>query len=89
MTKQTKQRASADVGYIFTAYNLRRIFNILGHDKLKKYLKGLIFDFFAYLNNFKAIYAFIISYIKIINTEKYLKKSLKNQNNIVFLKKND
>lgn len=73
MTKQTKQRASADVGYIFTAYNLRRIFNVLSHDELKKFLKGLIFDFLTYLSNFKVTYAFIIFQAKNLNHEKNLK----------------
>jgi len=31
MTKQFIERAAADVGLIFTAYNLRRLFNLLGN----------------------------------------------------------
>ena len=46
MTKKYKKRASADVGLIFTAYNLRRIINILGMDTLQKHFKGVIFRFF-------------------------------------------
>jgi len=42
LTKKGKERASADVGLIFIAYNIRRIMNILGKDKLKKYLEVLI-----------------------------------------------
>ncbi len=34
MTKKTIRHASADVRLIFTAFNLRRIFNIIGHDLL-------------------------------------------------------
>ena len=34
MTKKGKKRASADVGLIFIAYNLRRIINIIGVDEL-------------------------------------------------------
>lgn len=34
MTKKTKERASADVGFIFIAYNLRRIINIIGIEEL-------------------------------------------------------
>ena len=30
MTKKFKKRASSDVGFIFTAYNLRRLINIIG-----------------------------------------------------------
>jgi len=39
LTKKYKQRASADVGLMFIAYNIRRIINILGKNELKKYLK--------------------------------------------------
>jgi hypothetical protein len=42
LTKKGKERASADVGLMFVAYNIRRIMNILGKDKLKKYLEVLI-----------------------------------------------
>lgn len=40
LTKKGINRASADVGFIFTAYNFRRIINIIGIDELKKYLKS-------------------------------------------------
>jgi len=43
LTKKFKCRASADVGLMFTAYNLRRIINILGIENLKKYLKSTVF----------------------------------------------
>jgi hypothetical protein len=39
MTKKGSQRASADVGFMFIAYNLRRIINILGNEELRKYLQ--------------------------------------------------
>lgn len=45
MTKKTMKRASADVGLIFSAFNLKRIFNILDEAALKAYLKEL-FSFF-------------------------------------------
>jgi transposase len=38
MTKKSLKRASADVGLMMTAYNLRRIINILGAERLGKYL---------------------------------------------------
>ena len=41
LTKRYTQRASADVGFMFIAYNLRRIFNILDKNKLQEYLKVL------------------------------------------------
>ena len=42
ITKKSQKRASADVGLIMTAYNLRRIINILGVERLRKYLEELI-----------------------------------------------
>jgi len=45
MTKRTLQRASADVGLIFCAYNLRRILNLVDRNVLKAWLKGLLIHF--------------------------------------------
>ena len=42
MTKKYKKRAEADLGLIFTAYNLRRLINILGKEVLKEYLRTSI-----------------------------------------------
>ena len=36
------ERASSDVGFMFIAYNLRRIGNILTKDQLKEYLRILV-----------------------------------------------
>lgn len=38
ITKRSMQRASADVGLIFTAYNLRRILNSIGIEAFRSYL---------------------------------------------------
>jgi len=46
MTKKSIQRAEADVGLIFTAYNLRRLMNIIGIKKLSNYLKKTSLLFF-------------------------------------------
>jgi transposase len=46
LTKKGKERASADVGFMFTAYNLRRIFNIIGQKSLKEYLQRALFAIF-------------------------------------------
>lgn len=43
MTKRGIKRASADVGLIFTAFNLRRIINIVDKNVLIKFLKELAF----------------------------------------------
>ena len=45
MTKKSKKRASADVGLMFTAFNLRRIMNIVDKNVFKKFLKELAFLF--------------------------------------------
>ena len=57
MTKKGMNRASADVGLIFTAYNLRRIFNLIGQNELKKFLKELGLHFFALRSYLKFLYA--------------------------------
>jgi len=38
LTKQGINRACSDVGFMFIAYNLRRIINVLGHELMNKYL---------------------------------------------------
>ena len=55
MTKKYIRRASADVGIILVVYNLRRIMNIIGHEKLKAYLKALSSVFCPNMAQFKAI----------------------------------
>jgi transposase len=42
LTKKGMHRASSDVGFMFIAYNLRRIMNILTREQLKEYLKLLV-----------------------------------------------
>jgi hypothetical protein len=41
VTKKSIHHAQADVGMIFTAYNLRRIFNLIDKNMLQSYLKEL------------------------------------------------
>jgi transposase len=53
MTKKSIKHASADVGLIFTSYNLRRIFNLIGQNELKMYLKGLVSLFLIVIGHFK------------------------------------
>jgi transposase len=51
LTKKGIERASSDVGFMFIAYNLRRILSILGKDQLMKYLRilcSLFLTFSAY-----------------------------------------
>jgi hypothetical protein len=56
MTKKSIKHASSDVGMIFTAYNLRRILNILDKNLLKAYLKGLGLYFWPFQRPFKAVF---------------------------------
>ena len=42
MTKRKIERASADVGLIMSAYNLRRLFKLLGFKELTNYLKRIL-----------------------------------------------
>lgn len=44
-TKRGIKRACADVGLMFTAFNLRRIFNLVDKSVLKEFLKKLAFNF--------------------------------------------
>lgn len=65
MTKQTINRASADVGLIFVAFNLRRIFNLIDKNTLKEFLRkhALIFQLLsAYFNAFYRQIIFQIHY---------------------------
>ncbi len=55
MTKRTIKHASADVGLIFTAFNIRRIFNIVDKKTLKKYLEHLSLFFLPVTAFFKEI----------------------------------
>ncbi len=45
LTKKGIKRASADVGLMFIAYNLRRIINIVGIDRLNEYLRIFVLLF--------------------------------------------
>ena len=53
MTKKFKQRAEADVGLIFTAYNLRRLMSIIGTEVLIGYLEVLFSLISFYLHQFR------------------------------------
>ena len=53
MTKKFMQRAEADVGLIFTAYNLRRIINIIGVESLTEYLETFISFIFSYFYKYR------------------------------------
>ena len=56
MTKKTIKHASGDVGLIFTAYNLRRVFNLVGHEELEKYLRMLVLFVLVLRSCFKSFF---------------------------------
>lgn len=70
MTKKTIKHASADVGLIFAAYNLRRIFNLIDQNVLKQYLIQLAYFNTAIKAFFKAFCRIIISGNKMIHFQK-------------------
>jgi len=74
MTKKTKARASADVGFIFIAYNLKRIINIIGKNQLM-----------AYLGAYLALYIPVTKKIKREISLLYLSKPLLNEIRIMQL----
>jgi len=85
MTKKSIKRASADVGLIFTCYNLRRILNLVDQNELKKYLKGLASLFLLLNKRFKSIKSTIIFHFgKCI----FLKEKFKRSLNALYLGKN-
>ncbi|MCX6321764.1 MAG: transposase, partial [Bacteroidia bacterium] len=53
LTKKGISRAGADVGFMFIAYNLRRIVNILTGDQLREYLRILISLFFSKIHLYR------------------------------------
>ena len=55
MTKKNIHHAQADVGLIFTSFNLRRIFNIINQNQLKKLLNVLRLAFLFMRNHLKPI----------------------------------
>lgn len=54
-TKKTIKRASADVGFMFTAYNLRRLINIIGKNEFKDYLERYVLSFFVIFETYRNI----------------------------------
>ncbi len=63
MTKRSSQRASADVGFMMTAYNLRRIINILGTKRFREYMKYIIDLFFSKIAVLDRILAHMLAYL--------------------------
>lgn len=77
LTKKGMERAGADVGLMFTAYNLRRLINIIGQKNLKEYLEKVLFAvFYAY----KCLWRRIII---ILSSNKECRNNLPESKNII------
>nr|WP_156798645.1 transposase [Gillisia limnaea] len=62
LSKKGKKRASADVGFIFIAYNLRRILNLIGEKALKGVLEPNYAYFSTFMNGCRTILVFILTF---------------------------
>ena len=85
MTKKTKERASADVGLIFIAYNLKRLINILGIKTLQDFLRKLVLYLNAKISTLKKqklknTLAYIFSIIRATEKDNCLKSFILSQN---------
>jgi len=65
LTKKGLNRASADAGLIFTAYNLRRIFNIIGKKAFMEALFVIVNIFFKIKSLFRSILTDLSHFLKI------------------------
>jgi transposase len=78
LTKKGINRASADVGFMFIAYNFRRIVNITGINRIREYLKVLALLFFDIFDVFcPKISLFMPSFSGVIIVEDKLRHTLK------------
>jgi hypothetical protein len=82
MTKKGKARASADVGLMWIAYNLRRIITILGKKAFTKYLQELLSGFIL----INRLICFHIACFKNLSQTRYLDRLQINQsaNSLIF-----
>jgi transposase len=62
LSKKGLNRASADVGFMMIAYNLRRILNIIGIEALREYLASIFRSFYSMVVHFKAVEAILKIY---------------------------
>ena len=62
-TKKTINRASADVGLMFIAYNLRRLINIIGKDAFASLMAKLFPRFFQYFQPLRRILSYFFEFL--------------------------
>ena len=58
ITKRGIEKASADVGLMFVAYNLRRLISIMGLKELMAYLSSLLIAFWMILKHYRHTWPF-------------------------------
>ncbi len=78
LTKKGMERAGADVGLMFTAYNLRRIINIIGQKNFKEYLKKVLFPVFS---SYEFIWRPVL---KLLRSEQEYRDNFPGSKNIIF-----
>ena len=77
LTKKGISRASSDVGFMFIAYNLRRIGNILTRDRLKEYLRILVSMFLSKLHHSRLKYShFRTTFFRLSDWDRKFQRSL-------------
>lgn len=57
LTKKGKDRADSEMGLIFTAYNIRRIFNILGKELFRKYIEAICIQLYHVFIKIEAVFS--------------------------------
>ena len=78
LTKKGMRRASADVGLMFTAYNLRRLINIIGQKNFKEYLKRVLFAVFS---SYTSLWSRVM---KLLSSEQEYRGHYSGSKNIMF-----
>jgi hypothetical protein len=80
ITKKYIRRAEADFGFIMTAYNLRRIINIIGMKELQEYLAGIFSLLCAKIARFELFLSHLNQIMKrIMNEPKITRRGVNNR----------
>ncbi|HMJ48872.1 MAG TPA: IS1182 family transposase [Ferruginibacter sp.] len=73
ITKRGLKRASADVGFMFVAYNLRRLINIIDKNMLTKFLRELVVLFFHKVGSLNALRTFLcLPILAVVNNRDFM-----------------
>lgn len=74
-TKKGIKRAAADIGLMFTAFNLRRLMNSIEKSTLKKFLQELVSLFFAEITVFRRILVPLVPAVGLLTFSLHPKKA--------------